>query len=740
MKKMITKTALLLLFSVFFVTGMKAQHVSGVALSNDTITLGVDSTAILTATISPSNAENTAMVWSTTDAAVADTVSVTGNTCTIKGISVGEAKIIVTTDEGYFRDTCVVRVVIPVDSVTLEHDSLTMILSSDTTLIAKIYPPDPTNGEMLWTSSEPSVVDIVSVTDDSICSISALRLGIATIFVESVDGAKRDSCVITVNADPVDSLVLSTDSIKGLPLGSDTTLTARVEPFGRTNDSVVWKSGDITVVEIISSGYDTVCTIKAISSGNTYIHAYSVVDGDKKDSCYVSVAIIPATGISLNTDSIDLRVHTDTVLIAGITPPDATNDSIRWTSSDSTTIDIISDPSLQYDVTCAITASKSGSAYIYAQTVDGGYKDSCFVSVIVPVDSIVLDSLTIRMDLKADTTALLKARIFPDSATFIPLEWRQVNAAGNVVRIDSIRQDTLCYIKALASGVDSLYVVAADGLESTFRCYVTVAPRLADSVRISTTGAVVNDTLNLNVGDSSRLTVSVYPANVTNDTVTLTSSASQILRIDSLPGGVFVKALSDGVATVSAVSADGSGQKDSCVVKVRSVPATGIRLNKDDTLYVNKGSVDSLVATILPSNATDKTVIWRSDDVAGDVLDIDSYVDSIYKFTALKVDTVLVYAYAGLPANGIKDSCFVIVRESTGNEPLEKARVFAYTKDRRLYVNTAKAETVYVYSSNGSLLFVKNKAEGVIVIELNVEDKILFIKGSSGWAQKVVNL
>lgn len=893
MKKIITKTTLLCILSVLFAMSVKAQSVSGVAFSGkDSITLGVDSTAILTAIVSPHHAVDKSVVWMTTNKLIVDTVSVVEDTiCNIKGIGVGEAKIIVMTREGNFRDTCVVKVVIPVDSVKLKEHHLTMILGHDTSLISTIFPSEPTNDDVIWSSSNPSVVDIIRVTDDSICTIKALRLGKATLFVTSVDGAKKDSCIVTVNALPIENFTLSSDSIKYMRLGSDTTLSARVAPLGETNDSVRWYSADHTIVEITSSGYDTVCAFTAKGIGATYIYGVSFVDRDKKDSCFVSVVGVPVTGVSLNTDRLELEIRTDTTLKAQIMPFDATNDSIRWTSSDSTTIDIVSAESAKNDTICTIRAKRSGGAYIYAQTFEGAYKDSCFVTVLIPVDSIVLNSTAVRMNLKEDTTYVLKAKIYPDSATqpFIsPLEW--VNKEEHLVKIDSVAQDTLCYIKALSAGVDTFYVETAGGVRSKW-CYVTVDPRIVDSVRITKNNdPETQDTLFLAVNASVELRVTVYPSNATNDTLTLTSNDPAVLRIDSLEGGTYINALQEGTATLYAVATDGSGQKDSCIVKVRTVPATGIRLNVD-TLYVYEEHVDSIIATILPLHATDKGITWRHSDVRGEILDIQpAKNDSVYKFKAIKADTALIFAYAGTVESGIKDSCVVIVKEpfvflesdlvavdgriimslkipegvtfsgsfelqlpkgfgltlegggyktklsddykevsaltvtsrndstylfeinpktapanssrlrtaseegirealviyytiydnalenstdtyevrfvdidfllsdetgikekqlkleikvfkdGTGNEPLEDGKqILVYAKAQRLYVNTAEAETVYVYSSDGSLILVKNKVEGPALFDLNTEAKILFVKGSSGWTQKVMN-
>ena len=80
-----------------------------------------------------------------------------------------------------------------------------------------------------------------------------------------------------------------------------------------------------------------------------------------------------------------------------------------------------------------------------------------------------------------------------------------------------------------------------------------------------------------------------------------------------------------------------------------------------------------------------------------------------------------------------------VFKDPTGNEFVESQQLNAYIKDNRLYVNSAKAETVYVYSLNGTLLFSKDKAEGQAVFSLNTQEKVLIVRGSSGWVQKAAN-
>jgi hypothetical protein len=79
-----------------------------------------------------------------------------------------------------------------------------------------------------------------------------------------------------------------------------------------------------------------------------------------------------------------------------------------------------------------------------------------------------------------------------------------------------------------------------------------------------------------------------------------------------------------------------------------------------------------------------------------------------------------------------------VFEDPTGNEFVqERERVFAYMSDNRLHVVTDMAETVYVYLLNGSTIMAKEKAEGEAVFEMDVQEKILIVKGSSGWSRKV---
>lgn len=80
--------------------------VTGVSLTSSTLTIGLNATSLLTATISPSNASNKSVTWSSSDISKV-TVSSTG---IVTGKALGSATITATTVDGGFTATCLVTV------------------------------------------------------------------------------------------------------------------------------------------------------------------------------------------------------------------------------------------------------------------------------------------------------------------------------------------------------------------------------------------------------------------------------------------------------------------------------------------------------------------------------------------------------------------------------------------------------------------------------------------------------
>ena len=200
------------LISAFMITGCSKDKdkdtetvaVKEIVLSKTTLTLLEGGSETLTATISPAEAENKSIKWTSSNEAVA-TVSSSGE---VTAIAAGTATIIVTTVDGGKTATCAVTVVekiVPVESVNLNKTALTLEIGTNELLAATIAPATATTKSLTWESDKPAVASV-----DIAGRVTAVAAGSATISV-TADGGKTAKCVVTVPAPVVTSKVRIND-------------------------------------------------------------------------------------------------------------------------------------------------------------------------------------------------------------------------------------------------------------------------------------------------------------------------------------------------------------------------------------------------------------------------------------------------------------------------------------------------------------------------------------------------
>ena len=143
---------------------------------------------------------------------------------------------------------------------------------------------------------------------------------------------------------------------------------------------------------------------------------------------------------------------------------------------------------------------------------------------------------------------------------------------------------------------------------------------------VPATNIVLNKTaLAMKIGGEEVLMATLSPDNATDD-VTWHSDAPDICEV-STDGRVTAKAAGHAIITATA-----GGVSTSCNVTV-AVPVTSLSLDKD-TLRLAVGASDTLTASVLPEDATDKAIIWTSSDPAVATVDENGVVKAIAKGTA----------------------------------------------------------------------------------------------------------
>ena len=171
--------------------------VLSIALSQTEISLEVDGTATLTATVSPDNATNKTVIWESDKTNIA-TVDNTGK---VSAIAQGTAKITATADGKSANCTVTVTAKpVPVTGIELDKTAITLEIDETQTLTATLAPDNATDKTVTWTVAPSGVVSVENGV------ITALKDGTAT--VTATANGKSANCTVTVNAPLTNAQVL----------------------------------------------------------------------------------------------------------------------------------------------------------------------------------------------------------------------------------------------------------------------------------------------------------------------------------------------------------------------------------------------------------------------------------------------------------------------------------------------------------------------------------------------------
>ena len=565
----------------------KVIKVTKISLSASTLLTKVGCTEKITATVTPTNADNRAVTWSSSAPTVAS-VDQSGN---IIAKSVGNATITVKAKDGSgVTATCWVNVTdIKVTSITLNKTTLNIKTGATEQLTAKVQPTDATNSKVTWSSNEPTVAEV-----DQTGMITAKKEGSAVITVTAQDGSgKTATCQVNVTDIKVSGITLSastlamqTEDVKQL---SVTNLT----PANATNKALKWESKNTWVATVDESG-----NVTAKNPGEATITVTAADNGGAQATCKVTVTertapVIKVTQIQLSQTRASLNEGKELQLTATVLPANATNQSLTWSSSVEGVATV--------DSTGKVTAIKAGTTVITATAKDdSGISASCTVQVTVPtvkVTGITLNKTTASV-VKGKTVALT-ATVTPDTATDKTIKWTTSNKNVATVSTDGV-------VTAKAAGTAIITATAADDSGVKATCKITVTNPVIKVTKVTlnkTTASVVK-------GKTLTLTATVTPTNATNKNVTWKSSNTKIATVD---GNGKVTAVAAGTATITCTAKADKSKSATCKITVTNpvVKVTKLRMNKT-SVDLLKGKTVQLKVTVTPSNATNKAVTWTS--------------------------------------------------------------------------------------------------------------------------------
>ena len=639
--------------------------VTAIALNKTSLELKKGQNETLIVNVSPDNASDKTVIWASENDAIAS-VDQNGKVTALKSGSVT-----ITAQAGEKNAICEVTVITPVESVFLDRTSVSLAEGQTTTLVATISPNDADEKTVEWVTSNSSVATVSNGV------VVALTEGSAVITAKA--GGKSASCSVSVvkSVVTVTSITLNKTSLN-LKKGQSETLVATVKPDNATDKSVSWSSSDNTIASVNQNG-----KVTALKSGNVIITAKA---GEKSATCSVTITT-PVESVSLNQTSVDLEVGQTTTLVASINPSDADEKTVEWITSN-VAVATVADG--------VVTAVSAGNAIITAKA--GGKSATCSVTVTATQtnsynigDIVNSDGVGIVVWASDDRQSYLLMSVKePQKDTWtVSNDW--CNSYGSQWRMPTIDELTLihnsfsvintslsqhgytklttgnyCHWSSTVNPSNSNYFYRERLHDGTIfrntgsderidsKANYTRAVKTIGSSFVSVESISLNQTeASLNVGATITLYATVLPNNATNKTVTWSCSDATIASVDQ---NGKVTALKVGKCTITATA---GGKTATCAITVQgsnSVAVTSVSLNKT-SLFLSKGQSETLIATVNPDNATDKSVSWSSSD------NTIASVDQNGKVTAIAEGNAFITASAGEKSA----TCLVTVTASQTN-------------------------------------------------------------------------
>ena len=357
------------------------DSVSFGAVSRDT-TMGIGTTKTLTASVFPNNALQE-VLYSSSNSAVAE-VQTVGLQGIITAKAVGTARITVSAGKGagMKTDTFLVKVDNPITGLNfaITTDTIPMQINSELDVQAVATPANADNINTLQWSivpiapATPGLVTIASNSGLTVKIQSAATPGIARLTVTSTNGVTANRVIKVLDPIHVTAMTIDKDTVS-LPVGKKDTLTARILPAEALNKKVTWTSTNpsFAAVERLT---DTTAVVTGKTVGVAMIVG-ETEDGNFKDTCYIYVRnAVELKAIKLDKQKIRLKLNTTDTLAVAFSPANASDQRVKFLSADTSIATV--------DANGVIKGLKTGTVYVSVTSLEGGFKDSCEVTVYDP--------------------------------------------------------------------------------------------------------------------------------------------------------------------------------------------------------------------------------------------------------------------------------------------------------------------------------------------------------------------
>ena len=235
-----------------------------------------------------------------------------------------------------------------------------------------------------------------------------------------------------------------------------------------------------------------------------------------------------------------------------------------------------------------------------------------------------------------------------------------------------------------ANAVGTAQIIAVSTCDET--CYDSLTVTVANTVSVDHI-SLDHFKLAFAPGECVVLSPTVVPANATNKTLNWQSSNPSVATVNS---NGKVCGVSLGTAIITAVATDSSGASAACSVRVTNDVLVDSVSVSPSCKCVEVGDSFYLSATVLPANATNKSIIWSTNNSAVASVNVNSGLVTTHRCGRVTVSAV------ATDGNVIYGTCDIRV-----NEPTTPTGIAVSPKVKTLFPNET-ANLTAVISPSGA--------------------------------------
>ena len=362
---------------------------------------------------------------------------------------------------------------IMVTGITFEEDKTSTILVVGETkqLHAAVVPENAGNKNLIWTVTPAAFSDASALTIDENGLLTAHKSTnghAATVTVTSEWGHYSGNCYVSVRDTIHPTSIYVHDISRSMNLGDTQQLSVTFYPDNSDNMNVVWTSSDETILTVSETGLVTAVGFGTANITATAEDQTNAYEGHAISYTTLNITIAPilVNRIEWQTEpKLEMTVGDTQQLAVILSPDNATDKTVSWTSSDTNVLTVSQDGLVTAvgEGRASITATAEGSDPNWKESVSTWWIE--VKKLYIPVESIVINEGDQKLGV--GESKQLTVTILPKNATDQGVGWesssiRNVSVDNGLVTVLRYFTEPVTITASTSNGLSATITVTFD--------------------------------------------------------------------------------------------------------------------------------------------------------------------------------------------------------------------------------------------------------------------------------------